>query len=183
MACVRHDGICVHSQWCCEWIRSFNRGNFWVVNVGINSVAVPSRGSMPDCDFGMRLGIFKISEYPYHATDSKLSTSHGWMCHDLEGKLDVPCWNASCGVQHHWDVWCCGELDYCDRHEVGDKSWVSVQVLMCVCSNVAGATKKSCMAAAIFVAYCVGNIVGPQLIKSKRKKDHYPELWMGLIIW
>ncbi|KAF1954709.1 MFS general substrate transporter [Byssothecium circinans] len=49
-------------------------------------------------------------------------------------------------------------------------------------SNVAGATKKSCMAAAIFVAYCVGNIVGPQLIKSQTKKDHYPELWMGLII-
>ena len=50
-------------------------------------------------------------------------------------------------------------------------------------SNVAGATKKSCMAAAIFVAYCVGNIVGPQLIKSETKKDHYPELWTGLIIW
>ncbi|KAJ4288483.1 hypothetical protein N0V90_011719 [Kalmusia sp. IMI 367209] len=49
-------------------------------------------------------------------------------------------------------------------------------------SNVAGATKKSCMAAAIFVAYCVGNIVGPQLIKSETKKDHYPELWTGLII-
>lgn len=50
-------------------------------------------------------------------------------------------------------------------------------------SNVAGATKKSCMAAAIFVAYCVGNIVGPQLVKSQTKKDHYPELWTGLIIW
>jgi MFS family permease len=50
-------------------------------------------------------------------------------------------------------------------------------------SNVAGATKKSAMAAAIFVAYCVGNIVGPQLIKSQTKKDHYPELWTGLIIW
>jgi hypothetical protein len=50
-------------------------------------------------------------------------------------------------------------------------------------SNVAGATKKSCMAAAIFVAYCVGNIVGPQLIKSQTKKRHYPMLWLGLIIW
>ncbi|KAF2271848.1 allantoate transport protein [Westerdykella ornata] len=48
--------------------------------------------------------------------------------------------------------------------------------------NVAGATKKSTMAAAIFVAYCVGNIVGPQLINSETKKDHYPELWTGLII-
>lgn len=50
-------------------------------------------------------------------------------------------------------------------------------------SNVAGGTKKSCMAAATFVAYCVGNIVGPQLIKSQTKKDHYPELWTSLIIW
>lgn len=50
-------------------------------------------------------------------------------------------------------------------------------------SNVAGATKKSFMAAAIFVAYCVGNIVGPQLIKSQTKARHYPELWLGLIIW
>ncbi|KAK3937147.1 major facilitator superfamily domain-containing protein [Diplogelasinospora grovesii] len=49
-------------------------------------------------------------------------------------------------------------------------------------SNVAGHTKKSFMAATIFVAYCVGNIVGPQLIKSQTKSQHYPELWTGLII-
>ncbi|KAE9988357.1 hypothetical protein Vi05172_g6694 [Venturia inaequalis] len=49
-------------------------------------------------------------------------------------------------------------------------------------SNVAGATKKSFMAATIFVAYCVGNIVGPQLIKSQTKSRHYPMLWLGLII-
>jgi MFS family permease len=50
-------------------------------------------------------------------------------------------------------------------------------------SNVAGATKKSAMAAAIFCAYCTGNIVGPQLIKSQSRARHYPELWTGLIIW
>ncbi|KAH8816649.1 major facilitator superfamily domain-containing protein [Xylogone sp. PMI_703] len=49
-------------------------------------------------------------------------------------------------------------------------------------SNVAGQTKKCFMAATIFVAYCVGNIVGPQLIKSQTKQRHYPELWLGLII-
>jgi len=49
-------------------------------------------------------------------------------------------------------------------------------------SNVAGATKKSLMAATIFVAYAVGNIVGPNLIKSQTKARHYPELWLGLII-
>jgi MFS family permease len=50
-------------------------------------------------------------------------------------------------------------------------------------SNVAGHTKKGFMAASIFVAYCVGNIVGPQLIISQTKAQHYPELWKGLIIW
>ncbi len=50
-------------------------------------------------------------------------------------------------------------------------------------SNVAGETKKSFMAAAVFVAYCVGNIVGPQMIHSQQKGDHYPDLWTGLIIW
>ncbi|KAL8992174.1 MAG: hypothetical protein Q9169_007307 [Polycauliona sp. 2 TL-2023] len=49
-------------------------------------------------------------------------------------------------------------------------------------ANVAGATKKSFTAAAIFVAYCVGNIVGPQLIKTQHLDRHYPELWTGLII-
>lgn len=49
-------------------------------------------------------------------------------------------------------------------------------------ANVAGATKKSFTAATIFVAYCVGNIVGPQLIKTPTLKRHYPELWLGLII-
>ncbi|KAH8205694.1 hypothetical protein TruAng_000188 [Truncatella angustata] len=49
-------------------------------------------------------------------------------------------------------------------------------------SNVAGHTKKSFTSATIFVGYCVGNIIGPQLIKSQTKADHYPELWLGLII-
>lgn len=50
-------------------------------------------------------------------------------------------------------------------------------------SNVAGATKKTIMAATTFVAYTVGNIIGPQLVKSKTKAQHYPELWEGMIIW
>ncbi|KAK4100554.1 MFS general substrate transporter [Parathielavia hyrcaniae] len=49
-------------------------------------------------------------------------------------------------------------------------------------SNVAGHTKKSFMAATIFAAYCVGNIVGPQMVKSQTRAEHYPELWLGLII-
>lgn len=50
-------------------------------------------------------------------------------------------------------------------------------------SNVAGATKKTVMAATVFVAYTVGNIIGPQLVNSKTQDQHYPELWTGMIIW
>ena len=50
-------------------------------------------------------------------------------------------------------------------------------------ANVAGHTKKSFMAATVFVAYCVGNIVGPQLVWQETKAKHYPALWLGLIIW
>ncbi|KAF2816009.1 uncharacterized protein BDZ99DRAFT_514627 [Mytilinidion resinicola] len=48
-------------------------------------------------------------------------------------------------------------------------------------ANVASATKKSVMAAAIFGAVGVGYIVGPQLAKSQCKAKHYPELWEGLM--
>lgn len=50
-------------------------------------------------------------------------------------------------------------------------------------ANVAGETKKSFMASAVFVAYCVGNIIGPQMVRSQSKDRHYPELWTGLIVW
>lgn len=50
-------------------------------------------------------------------------------------------------------------------------------------ANVAGETKKSFMAAATFVAYCVGNIVGPQMVRSESRGRHYPELWTGLTAW
>lgn len=49
--------------------------------------------------------------------------------------------------------------------------------------NVAGETKKSFVAAAVFVAYCVGNIVGPLMVRSQSRREHYPELWVGLIVW
>lgn len=39
------------------------------------------------------------------------------------------------------------------------------------------------MASTIFVAYCVGNIVGPQMIRTPIKAQHYPALWSSLIGW
>lgn len=65
---------------------------------------------------------------------------------------------------------------------IGTFGAVVSQTISVGMSNVAGATKKSVMAGTIFAAYCVGNIVGPQLVKSQTKAQHYPELWTGLII-
>ena len=48
-------------------------------------------------------------------------------------------------------------------------------------ANVAGNTKKSFMAASIFVMYCVGNIVGPFWIKSETRAEHYPMVWEGIV--
>lgn len=49
-------------------------------------------------------------------------------------------------------------------------------------ANVAGASKKSYMAANVFVFYCVGNIVGPLLVRTQTLNEHYPQLWLGIII-
>lgn len=49
-------------------------------------------------------------------------------------------------------------------------------------SNVAGASKKSYTAAAIFVWYTVGNIVGPQLVQSQTVSAHYPRVWEAIIV-
>lgn len=48
--------------------------------------------------------------------------------------------------------------------------------------NIAGATKKSFMAAATFVFYAVGNIIGPFLVRSETKSQHYPAAWIGIVV-
>lgn len=45
-----------------------------------------------------------------------------------------------------------------------------VAILSLISSNVAGYTKKTTVAAMYLVAYCVGNIVGPQLVRGKSWK-------------
>lgn len=46
----------------------------------------------------------------------------------------------------------------------------------------AGASKKSFVAALTFTFYCVGNIVGPQLIITQTVSRHYPRLWEAIIV-
>jgi MFS family permease len=45
--------------------------------------------------------------------------------------------------------------------------------LSIISSNVAGFTKRSATSALLFVAYCVGNIVGPQFFVDS-EEPHYP---------
>jgi MFS family permease len=45
--------------------------------------------------------------------------------------------------------------------------------LSLITSNVAGFTKKSVISALVFIAYCVGNIVGPQFFLAS-EDPHYP---------
>lgn len=49
-------------------------------------------------------------------------------------------------------------------------------------ANTAGNSKKSYAAAAVFVWYNVGNIVGPQLIVTQTVAQHYPRLWSSVIV-
>lgn len=49
--------------------------------------------------------------------------------------------------------------------------------------NVAGATKKTIMSSMIFVGYCLGNIISPQLLKSQTRAQHYPLMYGGIIFW
>lgn len=51
----------------------------------------------------------------------------------------------------------------------------AVNIPMClslISSNVAGFTKRSVISALMFVAYCVGNIVGPQFYISTEEPDY-----------
>ena len=49
-------------------------------------------------------------------------------------------------------------------------------------SNIAGSTKKSISAAAIFVGYNVGNIASPYLVDTTTSNDHYPKAWIGVLV-
>ncbi|KAL2828775.1 major facilitator superfamily domain-containing protein [Aspergillus cavernicola] len=50
-----------------------------------------------------------------------------------------------------------------------------------ITSNTAGFTKKATVTAVVFVAYCVGNIVGPQIMFA-REAPSYPSGFAGMLI-
>jgi MFS transporter, ACS family, allantoate permease len=55
-----------------------------------------------------------------------------------------------------------------------------VAILSLISSNVAGYTKKTTVAALYLIAYCVGNIIGPQTFKSN---DYVPAEITIIVCW
>ncbi|KAH8899236.1 major facilitator superfamily transporter allantoate, partial [Thozetella sp. PMI_491] len=49
-----------------------------------------------------------------------------------------------------------------------------VALLSLISTNVAGWTKKTTVAAMYFIAYCIGNIIGPQVFQDKDKPGYRP---------
>lgn len=49
-----------------------------------------------------------------------------------------------------------------------------VALLSLISTNIAGWTKKTSVAAMYLIAYCVGNIIGPQVFRSKDAPGYHP---------
>lgn len=58
-----------------------------------------------------------------------------------------------------------------------------VALLSLISTNVAGWTKKTTVGAIYFIAYCVGNIVGPQAFQDKDKPDYRPAQITIIVCW
>jgi hypothetical protein len=49
--------------------------------------------------------------------------------------------------------------------------------LSLISSNVGGFTKRSVISATLFVAYCVGNIIGPQFFLASQEPKYQVRVW------
>jgi ACS family allantoate permease-like MFS transporter len=58
-----------------------------------------------------------------------------------------------------------------------------VALLSLISSNVAGYTKKTTVGALYLIAYCAGNIIGPQTFKPKDKPRYTPAEITILVCW
>jgi len=58
-----------------------------------------------------------------------------------------------------------------------------VALLSLIATNVAGWTKKTTVAAMYLVAYCAGNIIGPQTFRPKDKPEYRPAQITILVCW
>lgn len=58
-----------------------------------------------------------------------------------------------------------------------------VVILSLISSNVAGYTKKTTVSAMYLIAYCVGNIIGPQAFQAKDAPKYTPALITIVVCW
>lgn len=58
-----------------------------------------------------------------------------------------------------------------------------VALLSLISSNVAGYTKKTTVAALYLIAYCAGNIIGPQTFRPQDKPAYRPAEIIILVCW
>ncbi|CUS14887.1 unnamed protein product [Tuber aestivum] len=58
-----------------------------------------------------------------------------------------------------------------------------VLLISCISSNVAGYTKKTTVNAIVFIAYCVGNLIGPHTINLKDGPMYVKAKTISLIAW
>jgi len=58
-----------------------------------------------------------------------------------------------------------------------------VVLLSLVSSNVAGYTKKTTVSALYLIAYCVGNLIGPQIFQAKDAPRYTPALITIVVCW
>ncbi|RPB05393.1 MFS general substrate transporter [Choiromyces venosus 120613-1] len=58
-----------------------------------------------------------------------------------------------------------------------------ILLVSCISSNVAGYTKKTTVSAIVFIAYCVGNLIGPHTINLKDGPMYVKAKTISLIAW
>lgn len=58
-----------------------------------------------------------------------------------------------------------------------------VALLSLIASNVAGYTKKTTVAAIYLIAYCAGNIIGPQTFRTEDKPQYRPAEITIIVCW
>jgi ACS family allantoate permease-like MFS transporter len=58
-----------------------------------------------------------------------------------------------------------------------------VALLSLISTNIAGYTKKTTVAAMYLIAYCAGNIIGPQVFRSQDAPQYVPAEITILVCW
>lgn len=144
---------------------------------------------MLHCDPSHGLSRVKVPKLPDNHACFDLPPRDSWLRHDLEERVVVPrChpghWLLDNGIlrwhcqsYHHYRHVKCGRPHEEELHG----GYYLCRVL---CRYVFPATTipGNFIKSTRLTEYS-GNIVGPQLVRSESKADHYPELWLGLIIW